>query len=83
MWPILVIKMFRFFPAGVVLDINQNILASHARVTQIFVITVKGFDSAIIFIRDQYATTGPARHMLKTGSLNCPLIRTSVIYQTP
>ena len=34
------------------------------------VITVKGLEPATSCVRDQHATTAPARHMLKTGSLN-------------
>ena len=39
-------------------------------VTKIFVITVKGFEPATSYVRDQNATTVPARHMWETGSLN-------------
>ena len=38
--------------------------------TKIFVITVKGFQPATTSVRDQNATTAPARHAWKTGSLN-------------
>ena len=37
---------------------------------KIFVITVNGFKHAISCVRDQDATTAPARHTLETGSLN-------------
>ena len=39
-------------------------------VTKIFVITAKGLELAISCVRDQHATTAPARHMLETWSLN-------------
>ena len=37
---------------------------------KIFVITVKRFEPAISCVRDQDATTTPARHIQETGSLN-------------
>ena len=39
-------------------------------VTKIFVFTVKGLEHATSCVKDQHATTVPARHMLETGSLN-------------
>ena len=39
-------------------------------VTKIFVITVKGLKPVPSCVRDQNATTAPARHMWDTGSLN-------------
>ena len=38
--------------------------------TEIFVITVKGFEPATSCIIDQNATAAPARHISKMGSLN-------------
>ena len=38
--------------------------------TEIFVITVKGFEPATSCIIDQNATVAPARHMSEMGSLN-------------
>ena len=37
---------------------------------KIIFITVKGFEPAISCVRDQDATTEPARHMGEMGSLN-------------
>ena len=51
--------------------------------TKIFVITVKKLKPAISFVKEQDATTVPARHMWETGSLNWALIYASVIYQIP
>ena len=45
-------------------------LNSANSVTKIFVITVKGLKPATSCVRDQNATTAPARHMWETGSLN-------------
>ena len=39
-------------------------------VTKIFVIAVKGLKLATSCVRDQDATTAPARYMIETGSLN-------------
>ena len=39
-------------------------------VIKIFLITVKGLEPVTSCIRDQDATTWPARHKLETGSLN-------------
>ena len=49
------------------LNVSLNSLIS---VTKIFVITVKGFETATSCVRDWDATTVPARHMWGTGSLN-------------
>ena len=45
---------------------SLNLLNS---VIKIFVITEKGFEPAIFWIRNQDVTTVPARHMCETGSL--------------
>ena len=42
-------------------------------VTETFVITIKGFEPATSCVRDQDATTVPARHMWETGSFNWTL----------
>ena len=55
-------KALEFF-----LNVSLN---SGNSVTRIFVITVKGLELAISCLRDQHATTAPARHLWKTGSLN-------------
>ena len=49
---------------------NNVSLNSANSVTKIFGITVKGLELAITCVRDQQATTAPARHMLETGSWN-------------
>ena len=41
------------------------------QLTKIFVITVKELEPATSWVRDQHATSVPARHMWETGSLNC------------
>ena len=41
------------------------------QLTKIFVITVKELEPATSSVRDQHATSVPARHMWETGSLNC------------
>ena len=48
-------------------------------VTKIFVVTVKGFEPATSCVRDDNATTEPARHMWETGSPNW-LFHASVTY---
>ena len=40
--------------------------------TKFSVITLKGLEPATSCVRDQDATTAPARHMCETGSLNWP-----------
>ena len=52
---------------GVILNFFHWIRCS---VTKIFAVTVKGLKHATSLVRDQDATTAPARHKWETGSLN-------------
>ena len=52
-------------------------------VTKIFVISAKGLEPAISYVRDQDATTAPARHMWDTGSLNWPKFMLQWFIQFP
>ena len=40
-------------------------------VTKLFIIAAKGLELVVSCVRDQVATTAPARHMWETGSSNC------------
>ena len=46
------------------------LLKSGNSMTKLFVIRVKGFKPATSCVRDQDATTVPAKHMCETGCLN-------------
>ena len=50
-------------------DFSLNVFIEFAEF-KVFIITAKGFKPATSCIRDQDATTVPARHVWKTGSLN-------------
>ena len=50
--------------------LNVSLNSANYSVTKIFVITVKRLEPATSCVRDQDATSAPARHMWDTGSLN-------------
>ena len=58
-------------------------LKSLNSVTKIFVISAKGLEPVVSYVRDQDATTAPARHMWDTGSLNWPKFMLQWFIQFP
>ena len=64
------IPLFNFRPMEFFSNVFTEFTESLNSVTKIFVITVKGLELAIFCVRDQVATTVPARHVWETGSLN-------------